>query len=201
MPMKRKFRKRRFKRRPNFKKKVLKIINNAAEKKYTDVSTSISSLVGASPLIAVLNDLTVGTNFAQRIGNKVSLKTIVCNIRIRNILPTTMNASSVRVYVIQSLSDLDPIQLPTTVFDHMPPLNASLTLYKVLFDRHYDMSTGVNGAKNFTIKLRPPRALSHVNWSGANITLGTITCHIITDNAVPLALSANIESRFYFTDI
>ncbi len=198
------FRKRKFRRRKGRRKKmpivrlIKKVIQNEAEHKFHIFSDITESVVKANPLILDVTNIGAGTDVNTRIGISVNFT----KVKIRFTLRSDINnrAYLARVYLIQSLESEDPTALPN-VEELFPPINQSLSSYKILYDRTFQFGLGINQLVSREISYS--RHLQEGKWAstgGQSQVKGNIVFHVVTDNETADALNTAMESRVYYTD-
>lgn len=197
------FRKRRRQRRRKKKRMAIvplikRVIQNQAEKKYLSVATFTTNLLNATAFTTTLNNVVIGEAFNERIGDKI--RPLLLKIRYSVVHTNANAAAQVRVYIIQALSDVFPSSLPTTSIELMPPLNLSINPYRILHDKTWDLSLGVNGNLVQKLFIKPPRMLPENTYSMANPVQGEIRLFFVTDNSTADTISALFDSRMFYTD-
>lgn len=200
MPFRRRKRfKRRRKRRMPIVKLIKKVIQSSAEHKYHDQAALTVSLLEPNPFIINLQNIAEGTTNNQRVGNNIK----IASVRIRYNI-TLLNSSSsynVRVYVVQSMADGTPQDLPN-VLELWPPLEVSKINYRILYDRTHQVSLGINENLFRDIRISGKKFIM-VNFDGTSggTLKGAFNIHFETDNQAANELGVSFESRTYFTDI
>ncbi len=187
------------KRKPmNLRRIIKQVIVRQSEKKYNNISGQELNIIAGSPSIHAMNDIAVGDSFNQRIGDK--LEPTLLHIKFKLQAIAQGDAFSVRCYIIQNTILDNPAQLPDTVLKLMPTLRDSEVPYKVLYDRVFDLSLGVNGDLNRDIKIRPNLMMATNTYTGPTHTTGLIRMFFISDNTMTNACQMDFDARFRYTD-
>lgn len=203
MPARRftKFKKKTFSKRRKMPivKLIKKVIQSSAEHKYNDQAGVQTSLLEPSPFIQSLANIGEGASNNNRIGNNITPSSI--RIRYNVQLLNSSSAYSVRVYVVQSLSDGTPQDLPN-ITELWPPLEVSKINYRILYDKTHQMSLGVNENLYRDIRISGKRIID-ISFDGTSggTNKGSINIHFETDNVVADEVSVSYFSRLYFTDL
>jgi len=194
------------KRRPARRRKmpivklIKKVIQNSAEHKFVDSSFSTGSVEFVSPVKVILNTITETAGFNGRTGIIVKPSRLKIRFGIKNADGAV--ASSVRVYVIQSMDNTDPSAMPIMSV-LMPPLKDSNFAYRILYDRTWQFGLGLNRNVFKTIII-PGKKMIDCRWgstSGTDLTEGRLNIHVVTNSTVASDVSYEHVARFYYTDI
>ncbi len=192
------FTKRKFtKRRAPIVKLIKRVIQSQAEHKYRDDSAQQTSLV-ASPFETFLNNIAQGAGRGARIGNDIKPSMLHLRFSIELLIAGEIN--NVRVYLYQNLEAAKPLQLPT-IGTLWPPYEVALSRYKILYDKTFEMSLGVN--QNIFRNIRIPGSkMRTIEFEGTGSSLaGTLHIVFVTNNVTIDAVSVEYESRLYYTDV
>ncbi len=180
-------------------KLIQRVINSNTEHKYNSTNSDNTVLTGIAPFDIILNGIPQGTDVAERAGLIVNSSRLSLRYRIQL---TNSNAEYVvRVYVIQSMSDVDPIQMPG-VDDLMPTLRDAKNSYRILYDRTHELSLGIHQDMRVNVKV-PGKRMIDCRFDDSSLldfTKGKIKLHFVTDNDTAGDILVGSFSHFYFTD-
>lgn len=187
-------------RRPAVVKLIKKVIKQQAEHKYSNV-TANGTITNAVPLEVPLNAIEAGNSAERRIGNDINISHI--NLRYALFLDDINTKIMVRVYVIQSLNDVDPTNLPSEIIDLMPNLPDSVNNYRILYDKTHQMTLGINANFVRMVRLSGKKMIkTEFRDTGLfDFTKGKIAIHFITDNSTALNVVMGLAARMVFTDV
>ncbi len=195
----RKRRPRRRRRKMPIVKLIKKVIQSSSEHKYVTVNFETTSVTGVNPVFQPLNIVAQGTNVSNRIG--IIVKGSRLKVRFGIEQADSGASSSVRVYLIQSMTDDDPSAMPS-IAGLMPPLQDSNVSYRILYDRTFQFGLGLNRNVFRTINISRKKMID-IRWGSTtsdDFTKGKINLHVATNNQTVDEISWQHIARFYYTD-
>ncbi len=195
----RKFKRRR-KRRMPIVKLIKKVILSTAEHKYRLTNANSTNLEFSNPMVATLNTCPGGDSVEARVGNDLIMSHI--NVRYGLILTDSNFNATVRVYVIQFMSQAGPQQLPSRPIGLMPNQTEAVNLYRILYDRTHQLSLGVNLnlIRKFSIPGRKLKKADFFDNGLDQFSTGEIRIFFVTDNETGNTIESQYVSRMVFTD-
>ncbi len=181
-------------------KLIKKVLQSTAEHKYVNSSFETTSVVETTPIDIPLSTIVEGSAFDRRDGLIVTPSRLKIRFGIFN--SDGAVASSVRVYVIQSMAADDPAAMPDVDL-FMPPLQNSNFAYRILYDKTFQMGLGLNRNifRNINISGKKMTKLRWGSTSGDDLTEGRIRLHVVTNSTLADDVAWNSVHRLYFTDV
>lgn len=182
------------------RKQVVRIANANVEYKIKNVtfSSDIDNAGGVAELIG--SNVAAGTGDSNRIGDKISLSRVYLNISFRipnggdhtNVIrcilfqwknPTTPTVSS----ILSTTNDYN------SVYDHDGRQN-----YKILYDKHIDLSYYGPAQKSYQIKIK--NLARTVTYLSSTAQKNAVYILLISDSGAVLNPNVDYNCRSYYTD-
>lgn len=189
----------RYKRKKQFKKAVARVLYSLAEHKWIQGLASATSLTTLTPLESTMNLIFPGNPESGRIGTKMTMLNLAFRYQI-HIDPNLAQTLNVRVYIIESLEELDPANLPASPLGLFPTLTQSNSRYKVWYDRSHDMSPNVH--EDIVVSKRVALKKHQIRMDGLTNTFlrGKLRIFFVTDNSTANAVAVECEHRVIYND-
>lgn len=189
----------RYRKKKQFKKAVAKVLYSLAEHKWIQGNASSTSLTFLLPLASTMNLIFPGNPESGRIGAKMTMLSLALRYQIIKD-PNLGGAINVRCYVVESLEENDPANLPGSPIGLFPTLSQSNSRYKVWYDRCHDMSSNVN--ENIVVKKRIPLKKHQIRMDGLTNTFlrGKLVIFFVTDNTIANNIAIDVDHRVIYND-
>ncbi len=181
-------------------KLIKRVIHSTAEHKYVNSSFDTTSVTESAPIDIPLTTIVEGSAFDRRDGLIVTPSRLKIRFGIFN--SDGAVASSIRVYVIQSMDNTDPSAMPDVEL-FMPPLQNANFAYRILYDRTFQLGLGLNRNIFRNINIRGKK-MSKLRWgstAGDDLTEGRIRLHVVTNSTLADDIAWTSVHRLYFTDV
>lgn len=198
-PKKKRYNNRRKRRKLPLVKLIKKVIDSNAEHLYNTATGVTITLSTGLPFIGSLAGIQQGTDVDDRSG--IIVKPTRLRMRYRLTLVAPGIVASVRVYIIQNMTDVDPLGLPDTD-DLMPTLKQAKNAYRILYDRTHELSLGIHQDLRQEVYIKGSKMIE-LRFDGASandFTRGDIHFNFVTDHPEINEIEASFQSHLYFTD-
>lgn len=187
-----------------FAQRVKKVLEKEAETKYSIASTTDTSLINTSGTQHnCIGTITQGDAENERIGDKIKVK----DLQIRLTLKSGTVSDLVRVYLYQTKGDLANFGgslndlYPQSFFPTLEETNGNV--YKVLFNRVYQMAPDINETKFLQLTIPAKKLLvKNIEFDAGLTTImnGAIQLGIETTNTTASQMTAQVDTKLRYYD-